>query len=309
MSQATNAEPFRGEPRRRRPWLAALMSLLWLGVGQLYNGEARKALAFFAVWAALLCAVVVLTIAATPGPVTIVVLYFLAALVVALAIYAAVDAFRQARRLRAVVLKRYQRAWLYALSAVAVLLFSNAARLSAWRPFSVPSASMVPTVEPGEYIMTKRYARAEAPQRGDLAIFHFPPDRSIEYFKRIIGLPGDRVQLRGGVVYLNGAPFARERVAGAFRSEWVGNPAIRYIESMPDGRHYRIAKMGDSGWRNDTNEFVVPPDRYFVLGDNRDNSVDSRDREIGFIPRDDIIDRAYVIYWSADRSRIAAALE
>src|SRR5229473_5558613 len=80
------------------------------------------------------------------------------------------------------------------------------------------------------------------------------------------------VQLRGGVVYLNGAPFARERVAGAFRSEWVGNPAIRYIESMPDGRHYRIAKMGDSGWRNDTNEFVVPPDRYFVLGDNRDNS-------------------------------------
>src|SRR5260370_28096553 len=144
MSQATNAEPFRGEPRRRRPWLAALMSLLWLGVGQLYNGEARKALAFFAVWAALLCAVVVLTIAATPGPVTIVVLYFLAALVVALAIYAAVDAFRQARRLRAVVLKRYHRAWLYALSAVAGLIFSTLARASTKTPITCPHRSHAP---------------------------------------------------------------------------------------------------------------------------------------------------------------------
>src|SRR5712671_6093909 len=250
MSQATNAEPFRGEPRRRRPWLAALMSLLWLGVGQLYNGEARKALAFFAVWAALLCAVVVLTIAATPGPVTIVVLYFLAALVVALAIYAAVDAFRQARRLRAVVLKRYQRAWLYALSAVAVLLFSNAARLSAWRPFSVPSASMVPTVEPGEYIKTKRYARAEAPQRGDLAIFHFPPDRSIEYFKRIIGLPGDRVQLRGGVVYLNGAPFARERSPG--------RPMMRLKYSMlRSGGKWKMARSPRCGASARAYRFVM----------------------------------------------------
>ena len=309
MSQATNAEPFRREPRRRRPWLAALMSLLWLGVGQLYNGEARKALAFFLGWAAVVGTVVVFTMAATPGPTTIVILYLLAALVVGLPLYAAVDAFRRARRLHAVVLRRYQRAWLYALSAVAVLLFSNAVRLSPWRPFSVPSASMVPTVEPGEYIMTKRYARGEAPERGDLVIFRIPRDSSIRYFKRIIGLPGDRVQLRGGVVYINGAPLARERVAGEFRSEMAGNPAIQYVETTPDGRRYRIAKMGDDGRRNDTNEIVVPADRYFVLGDNRDNSFDSRDHEFGSISRGDIIDRAYVIYWSANHSRIAARLE
>jgi signal peptidase I len=310
MSEATQAEPSPSAPRRRRPWLAAPMSLFWPGVGQLYNGEAGKALALFAISAALIGTTVVFTRAATPGPVAIVALFVMAALLVALAIFAAGDAFRQARRLRAVVLKRYQRVWLYALSAVAVLVFTNGVtRLSTWRPFSISSASMAPTVEPGEYVMTKRYARDEAPQRGDLAIFPFPRDRSIDYFKRIIGLPGDRVQLRGGVVYLNGAPLAREPLAGVFRSESVGNPAIQYVETMPDGRHYRIAKMKDSGWRNDTDEFVVPTDRYFVLGDNRDNSLDSRDREIGFVPRDDIIDRAYVIYWSADHSRITAALE
>jgi len=157
--------------------------------------------------------------------------------------------------------------------------------------------------------MTKRYASREAPQRGDLAVFHFPPDRSIDYFKRVVGLPGDRIQLRGGIVYVNGTPLAREPVAGVFQSKWTGKPPIQYVETMPEGRRYRIAKVEDTGWRNDTSEFVVPPDRYFMLGDNRDYSVDSRDREIGFVARDDIVARAYVVYWSADHSRITTSLE
>ena len=168
---------------------------------------------------------------------------------------------------------------------------------------------MVPTVEPGDYVMTKRYASGEEPQRGDLAIFHFPRDRRFDYFERVIGIPGDRVQLRAGVVYLNGEPLARDRVPGALPADWVGARAVQYAETMPDGRHYRIAKAGESGRRNDTAEFVVPAGHYFLLGDNRDNSVDSRDRDIGFVSRDDIIARGYVIYWSAKRNRLAAVLD
>jgi signal peptidase I len=310
MSESTQAEPSPSAPRRRRPWLAALMSLLWPGVGQLYNGEARKAFTVFAAWATLSCVLAGFSIVAAPGPMTIIVLFVLIALILCVLLYGAIEAFRQARRPRAVVLKRYQRAWLYVLSAVAILLFAHVTtRLFAWRPFSISSASMVPTVEPGDYVMTKRYAPGEAPQRGDLAIFHFPRDRSIDYFKRVVGLPGDRIQLRSGIVYVNGTPLGREPQAGLFPSKWTGKAPIQYVETMPEGRRYNIVKVEDSGWRNDTSEFVVPADRYFVLGDNRDNSADSRDREIGFIPRDDIIDRAYVVYWSANRSRIAAPLE
>ena len=309
MSQGTPAEPSSRAPRRRSAWLAALLSLLWPGVGQLYNGEARKALAFCATVAVLTCIAVAFTVAATPGPATLIVVYALAALLVGVHLYAAVDGFWRARRLGMVVLKRYQRVWIYASAVVLLLAINGIARLSAWRPFSVSSASMVPTVEPGDYVMTKRYARAEAPQRGDLAIFHFPRDRRFDYFKRVIGIPGDRVQLRAGVVYLNGEPLARDRVPGALPADWVGARAVQYAETMPDGRHYRIAKAGESGRRNDTAEFVVPAGHYFLLGDNRDNSVDSRDRDIGFVSRDDIIARGYVIYWSAKRNRLAAVLD
>jgi hypothetical protein len=115
-------------------------------VGQLYNGEARKALAFFATWAVLTCIVIVFTVAATPGPATIIVIYRLAALLVGVPLYAAVDGSRHARRLGMVALKRYQRVWVYALSALVFLLVTNVvSRLSAWRPFSISSASLVPS--------------------------------------------------------------------------------------------------------------------------------------------------------------------
>jgi len=110
MSEATPAEPSPGAPRRRRPWLAAPLSLLWPGAGQLYNGEACKALAVFAAWATLACVLVGFSIVAVPGPTTIVVLYVLVALILGVLLYGVGDAFRQARRLKAVVLKRYQRA-------------------------------------------------------------------------------------------------------------------------------------------------------------------------------------------------------
>lgn len=308
MSQATEAEPSL-IPRRRRPWLAALLSLLWLGVGQLYNGEARKAVALYVVWLAVGSTAVLLTILTIPTPATVAVVLLLAVLAVGPFLYGAVDAFRRAGRLGTVVPKRYQRAWIYASAIVVSLVVTNVvARLSAWRPFWIASASMVPTVEPGDYVMTKRYARDEVPQRGDLATFRHG---DFDYFKRVIGVPGDRIQLRAGVVYLNGAALPRTEIAGILRSDWVGDPAVQYAETLPDGRSYRIAKIakGDLGAYNNTAEVVVPAGQYFMLGDNRDNSADSRGPNFRFIPRADIVARGYVIYWSAKHDRIAAVLD
>jgi signal peptidase I len=100
-------------------------------------------------------------------------------------------------------------------------------------------------------------------------------------------------------------------IAGIFRSDWVGSPAFQHAETLPDGRRYRIAKItkGDVGAYNNTAEVVALVDHCFVLGDNRDNSSDSRDPIVGVISRDDIIARGYVIYWSAKHDRIAAALD
>jgi signal peptidase I len=268
MSQNAPAEPSLIRSRRR-PWLAALLSLLWLGVGQLYNGEARKAVALYAVWLALVSTAVLLTILTMPTPVTVAVVLLFGALAVGPFLYGAVDAFCRARRRGTIVSKRYQRVWIYALAIVVSLVVTNVVvRLSAWRPFWIASASMVPTVEPGDYVMTKRYAQHEVPQRGDLATFRHG---DFDYFKRVIGVPGDRIQLRAGVVYLNGAPLARAEIAGIFRSDWVDNPAFQYTETLPGGRSYRIAKIakGDLGAYNNTAEVVVPADHYFVLGEPR----------------------------------------
>lgn len=286
------------------------MSLFWFGVGQLYNGEGRKAVKIFAAWAFLVCAVIGLMIVVTPTPAAVVVLLLLALLIIGLDVYAAVDAFRQARRLHAVALKRYQRAWVYLLVAVVIILASNGLpKLVMWLPFSVPSASMIPTAEPGEYVFTRLYFRDEAPRRGDLATFHYARDRKFDYFKRIIGLPGDRIQLRSGKVYINGAPLTREPVENALPSHLVGVGAKQYVEITPEGRRYRIVKLSDAGEWNNTTEAIVPADHYFVLGDNRDNSADSRQPDVGFVAREDMISRASVVYWSPSPNRIGTRLE
>ncbi len=200
--------------------------------------------------------------------------------------------------------------WIYVLVAVAWLLVSSVLpELIPWRPFSIASASMLPTVVPREYVMARRYSRAEAPQRGDLAIFYYPRNRSIDYFKRIIGLPGDRVQLRSGVVYINGLPLPREPAGDAALRHEKMTREKQYVETLPEGRRHLIAKRTDSGWLNNTAEFSVPAGHYFVLGDNRDSSADSRLSEIGFVPRGDITARAYVIYWSAAPDRIGMRLD
>jgi signal peptidase I len=146
------------------------------------------------------------------------------------------------------------------------------------------------------------------PERGDVAVFKLPRDNSTDYIKRIIGLPGDRVQMKGGQLYLNCEQVPR-RLLGDFLAQesTIRVQVRRFAETLPTAaepgtRTHDIVKMTDSGGLNDTPEFRVPAGHVFAMGDNRDNSSDSRDPTggVGFIPLENLVGRAEFIFFSVD---------
>lgn len=297
--------------RRRRPWLAALLSFVCVGLGQLYNGEWRRALGFCLAFV-LADGFIALTFGvATPSLLTVVWLLALALAGIGLRIVAAVDAFRRARRIGAAGLRRFQRGWVYAtaLVVIALLEFAITRSPTAWRSYSIPSASMMPTLEPGDYVFAERgYFHRHAARRGDLAVFRSPGNRSVDYVKRIIGVPGDRVALSGGDVYLNGKRLDRRRIADFAPAE-EKSPIPQFVEILPDGRRYPILHASGLDALDTLAETTVPPGRYFVLGDYRSQSMDSRVPEIGFVPADDLTDRPYLIFWSRSLGRIGMGVD
>jgi signal peptidase I len=213
-------------------------------------------------------------------------------------------------------------------------------------PFMIPSGSMLPNLMIGDYLfVTKwpygwsRYAMpfglgsfqgriwARLPDRGDIVVFRNPGREDYDIVKRVIGLPGDRIAVRDGVVILNGRPLERERIADyampvSPNSECrlVGNdPAARpttgpegpecryprYRETLPEGRSYEILDQGRTQL-DDFDEIVVPEGRLFMMGDNRDDSADSRVPTeaggVGLLPIDNILGEALVAFWSTDGS-------
>ena len=198
---------------------------------------------------------------------------------------------------------------------VQALLLALVLRTFLFQPFNIPSGSMKPTLLEGDYIFVSKYSygyskhsfplspplfdgrvwAGDGPERGDVVVFKFPPNPGLDYIKRVIGLPGDRIQMREGQLYINNEPVRRE-AAGRFRDEDDGRPVLAFRETLPGGRSYMTLDLGRSPGDN-TRVFEVPPGHYFMMGDNRDGSDDSREN-VGFVPADPLVGKAQVIFMS-----------
>jgi len=204
-------------------------------------------------------------------------------------------------------------------------------------PYHVPSPSMVPTLLTGDQLVASKYPYGysrysspidlmpdfagrllgKVPERGDVVVFRLPRDPATTYVKRLIGLPGDRIQMKGGRLYINDAIVPR-RLVGPFTGDAGGrNTPTLYVETLPGGREHEIVEMSDADRYDDTPVFVVPARHYFMMGDNRDDSLDSRTKlivrdlsglpgergQLGwYVPAENLVGRAEFIFFSHDPS-------
>lgn len=212
-------------------------------------------------------------------------------------------------KIRATALKRpWFSRWYVAiiLPLAASWLIAFAVRQYLYQPFNVPSGSMIPTLMIGDYFFVSKTAYGE-PKRGDVVVFKLPRDNETDYVKRLIGLPGDRIQMRDGVLYINGVEVPKVRI-GDFaheKGEGFGQPVPQYVETLPNGVTYRVLDSMPNGAADDTEEYVVPEGHYFMLGDNRDNALDSRFlNQVGYVPRENLIGPATIIFWNSYGIRI-----
>ncbi len=212
-------------------------------------------------------------------------------------------------------------------TVVYALLIALVLRVLFFQPFTIPSASMEPNLYEGDYIIVSKFSYGYSkhsipfspplfegrilgsePKRGDVAVFKLPSDNRTDYVKRIIGLPGDRIQMKNGLLYLNGAPVPREQLPPG-RTDIGGfvRQVAQYRETI-NGHTFDTQDFGTDGDLDNTEAFVVPEGYYFVMGDNRDNSSDSRVPPgmggVGFVPAENLVGKAQIILlsWNPEAS-------
>ncbi len=203
---------------------------------------------------------------------------------------------------------------------VQALALAMIVRIFFYQPFNIPSGSMKSTLLVGDYLFVSKlsygYSRysfpfgvnlfqgriwSAPPQRGDVAVFKLPRDNSTDYIKRVIGLPGDEVQMRQGVLYINSQAVPKRRVGDFTTREDDGvlRTIPQYEETLPNGVKYMVLDSEPNGAFDNTSVFKVPADHYFMMGDNRDNSTDSRAQwGVGYVPFENFVGRAEIIFFS-----------
>ncbi|HVG52038.1 MAG TPA: signal peptidase I, partial [Xanthobacteraceae bacterium] len=204
---------------------------------------------------------------------------------------------------------------------VHALIIALVIRTFLFQPFNIPSGSMMNTLLIGDFLFVSKFSYGYSrfsfpfspplfsgripgswtPDRGDVVVFRLPREDSTDYIKRLIGLPGDRIQMIDGLLHINGTPVKRERVA-----DWTDPDnrvtVKRWRETLPNGVSYETLDLQDRGMLDNTPVFTVPAGNYFMMGDNRDNSTDSRvptERSgVGFVPFENIVGKAQIIFFS-----------
>lgn len=201
--------------------------------------------------------------------------------------------------------------------AIAVLI-AVIIRIFLFQPFNIPSGSMIPNLLIGDYLFVSKYDYglsrhsfpfspplfsgrlfASEPERGDVAVFKFPPDGRTDYIKRVIGLPGDTIALRNGVLIINDERVPRVRVEDFIRQD--GKHIRQFRETLPNGVEYNTLDEIDNSFADNFGPVTVPEGHFFMMGDNRDRSNDSR-LDVGFVPFENFVGKAEVIFFSTDGS-------
>jgi signal peptidase I len=211
-------------------------------------------------------------------------------------------------------------------TVVYALLIALVLRILLFQPFTIPSASMEPTLLEGDYIIVSKYSYGysrhsipfspqvfdgrlfeRAPNRGDIIVFKLPRDGHTDYIKRLVGLPGDRIQVREGALYVNDKPVARKTLGpkGIETDYGFTRQVMAFQETLREGKPYTTYDFGPDGDVDNTGIFIVPQGHYFFMGDNRDNSLDSRVppemQGVGMVPAENLVGKAQIILLSWNR--------
>ena len=189
-----------------------------------------------------------------------------------------------------------------------------------FEPYNIPSGSMLPNLLIGDYLFVSKYSYgysrysfpfgivplpenrvfSSEPKRGDVAVFKLPSNTNINYIKRVMGLPGDKIQMKSGKLFINGSLVIQEE--DGFYRHIIKNKFEQILEQkkerLNEDKSYAILNLNDYQVMDNTKEFVVPNDKYFVMGDNRDNSLDSRANGGWFVPLENFVGKASIIFFS-----------
>lgn len=201
---------------------------------------------------------------------------------------------------------------------IEALLLAVLIRTLAFQPFTIPSGSMMPTLLVGDYIFVNKFSYGYSkyslpfspdlfegrifgsdPERGDVVVFRKPSEPDVDYIKRVVGLPGDRIQVTNGVLSINGQPVPKQP-DGNFTSDYKRDPGTDvpvFRETFDNGASFDTLDQVPDSEGDNTREFLVPAGHFFMMGDNRDNSRDSR-FDVGFVPAENLIGRASFITFS-----------
>jgi len=208
-------------------------------------------------------------------------------------------------------------------TVVVALAIAFVLRVLLFQPFTIPSASMEPNLYEGDYIVVSKWAYGyskfssglpinlplgddrvfgRAPNRGDIVVFKLPRDDKTDYIKRVIGLPGDKIQMIANKLYINGTPVEDVTVGASEVADIFGpRPVTEVRETLPNGKTFMTQDFGPGGDLDDTGVYEVPIGHYFMMGDNRDNSIDSRVQEsagVGLVPDENLVGKAEIIMFS-----------